>query len=421
MSFIDLNAAERAWLIKKCCGAPVDDAPPMTAEGVLALLSKVQTTTSSAPSRDRLRRAFWRLTLDAAPAMDNPGDLKWRLTSSAARVLADTALAALTDKAPSAPSGEVDERLSDIISDAEIARVHAHANFGSMSPREVVNDGVLKYAIGYQGGHTQLCILLEHGLITKPRPGRYDANLTKKGKKYARALRLAGIALGSRTSEPEARGCIKAADLREYYDLWRETTQPEDQTAWGGFYAGSNLPRPSHPSPDETAEKLRAAKPLDWRKPTRHDRDEGGRDAAIWIAPGHGGEYAIHPDLKNFILWRIDDPYAFDTFPTVEAAKAHAEADWQKTISRKLAAPSPKGERGWTRFRPDEGPWDADADWPLTDDESRYLLTWSPCDGYHVWFRYGDCPPGAHYALLPPEPDCENALATLSPKEEGWQ
>lgn len=76
----------------------------------------------------------------------------------------------------------------DIISDDEIARVHGRANFGSMSPREVVNDGLRKTAIGYHCGHTQFSILREHGLITKPRGFSHDANLTKKGKKYARAL-----------------------------------------------------------------------------------------------------------------------------------------------------------------------------------------------------------------------------------------
>ena len=76
----------------------------------------------------------------------------------------------------------------DIISDEEITRVHGYANFGSMSPREVVNDGVHKYAIGFTGGHTQLCILMEHRLITKPKPGKYSANLTQKGKRYARAI-----------------------------------------------------------------------------------------------------------------------------------------------------------------------------------------------------------------------------------------
>jgi len=76
----------------------------------------------------------------------------------------------------------------EIISDEEIARVHGYANFGDMSPREVVNDGVRKYAVGFTGGHTQLCILLEHGLIRKPKPGKYSAELTKKGKRYARSI-----------------------------------------------------------------------------------------------------------------------------------------------------------------------------------------------------------------------------------------
>lgn len=79
--------------------------------------------------------------------------------------------------------------LADVISDAEIIRVHGYANFGpTMSPRDVVNEGVRKYAVGYQSGHTQLTILREHGLITQPRPGSYAANLTQKGKRYGRVL-----------------------------------------------------------------------------------------------------------------------------------------------------------------------------------------------------------------------------------------
>lgn len=76
----------------------------------------------------------------------------------------------------------------EIISDEEIARVHAHGNFGAMSPREVVNEGVRKTAAGYHCGSTQLHILLEHGLATKPRPGSSDVSLTKKGKAYARSI-----------------------------------------------------------------------------------------------------------------------------------------------------------------------------------------------------------------------------------------
>lgn len=79
-------------------------------------------------------------------------------------------------------------KLAEIVSDDEIVKVHANANFGSMAPREVVNDGVRKTAVGYHCGHTQFTILREHGLITKPRAMSHDANLTKKGKAYARVL-----------------------------------------------------------------------------------------------------------------------------------------------------------------------------------------------------------------------------------------
>lgn len=80
------------------------------------------------------------------------------------------------------------ESAADIISDAEIYRVHADANFGSMGKRQVVNEGVLKYAFGYSSGRTQMCILLEHGLIRKPAPGHWQSALTKKGQRYLRAV-----------------------------------------------------------------------------------------------------------------------------------------------------------------------------------------------------------------------------------------
>ena len=76
----------------------------------------------------------------------------------------------------------------EIISDDEIARVHGNANFGAMDPREVVNDGVRKTAVGYHCGSTQLHILRDHGLVTKPRSGSSDVDLTKKGKAYARSI-----------------------------------------------------------------------------------------------------------------------------------------------------------------------------------------------------------------------------------------
>ena len=76
----------------------------------------------------------------------------------------------------------------DIITDEEIETVHGHANFGDMSKRFVVDEGVLKYAFGYESGHTQLSILLEHRLIRKPKPGSYRTTLTRKGQEYLRAV-----------------------------------------------------------------------------------------------------------------------------------------------------------------------------------------------------------------------------------------
>lgn len=66
----------------------------------------------------------------------------------------------------------------EIISDEEIERVHANANFGSMDKRTVVNQGVLKCASGYYQGHTSNQIIKEHGLVTE------DYELTPKGKAY---------------------------------------------------------------------------------------------------------------------------------------------------------------------------------------------------------------------------------------------
>lgn len=109
-----------------------------------------------------------------------------------------------------------DDQLEAVIGDAEIVRVHGYANFGpEITPRQVVNDGVRKYAVGYQGGHTQLCILMEHGLITKPRPGKYDANLTQKGKRYAQALYQIDQAR-LRASEAATAAAVERAERAEY-------------------------------------------------------------------------------------------------------------------------------------------------------------------------------------------------------------
>lgn len=66
----------------------------------------------------------------------------------------------------------------EIISDEEIERVHANADFGGMGKRQVVNQGVLKCASGYYQGHTSTQIIKEHGLIND----KYK--LTTKGRTY---------------------------------------------------------------------------------------------------------------------------------------------------------------------------------------------------------------------------------------------
>ncbi len=68
--------------------------------------------------------------------------------------------------------------VQNIISDKEITRVHANANFGNMKMRDVVNLGVLKCASGYLQGSTSTQIIKEHGLITE------EYRLTAKGRKY---------------------------------------------------------------------------------------------------------------------------------------------------------------------------------------------------------------------------------------------
>lgn len=70
------------------------------------------------------------------------------------------------------------DKPEQIISNEEIERVHANANFGGMSKRTVVDQAVLKCASGYHQGYTSNQIIKEHGLVTE----KYK--LTRKGQKY---------------------------------------------------------------------------------------------------------------------------------------------------------------------------------------------------------------------------------------------
>lgn len=78
--------------------------------------------------------------------------------------------------------------ITDIVTDIEVERVHANANFGAMTKRGVVNDGVLKYAFGYSCGHTMNCILIDHGLVLWRIDKRPNGKLTAKGWRYFKAL-----------------------------------------------------------------------------------------------------------------------------------------------------------------------------------------------------------------------------------------
>lgn len=79
------------------------------------------------------------------------------------------------------------KRPEEIVTDAEIERVHGHANFGSRSKRAVVDEGVLKRTFGYSCGATMRAILIEHGLIRVRNPF-HEGSLTAKGRRYLRAL-----------------------------------------------------------------------------------------------------------------------------------------------------------------------------------------------------------------------------------------
>lgn len=82
------------------------------------------------------------------------------------------------------PGPDVTMKPHHIVSDYDLTLKHV-PNFGPMTARRVVDEGVLKTAIGYSCGSTMRGILRAHGL-SAGREG--DEVLTEKGEKYARAL-----------------------------------------------------------------------------------------------------------------------------------------------------------------------------------------------------------------------------------------
>lgn len=75
-------------------------------------------------------------------------------------------------------------RTNEIISDEEINAHHFGCFGGTECPRKIVNEGVLKAALGYPSGSTVTTILRSHRVISQSDTLR----LTKKGQRYLRAI-----------------------------------------------------------------------------------------------------------------------------------------------------------------------------------------------------------------------------------------
>lgn len=73
-------------------------------------------------------------------------------------------------------------------------------------------------------------------------------------------------------------------------------------------------------------------KPLRWRKPNDTGSDLGHQDA-VCIANGIGGKYSITRGSGDFLLWDCNDEFVFQNYPTLDEAKAAAEAHWQKSVA----------------------------------------------------------------------------------------
>lgn len=71
----------------------------------------------------------------------------------------------------------MDDKL-EIVPDNELMAAFGNANFGGMTPREVLDFAVLKCASGYYQGHTSTQLCEKLGLITP------SYELTHKGKAY---------------------------------------------------------------------------------------------------------------------------------------------------------------------------------------------------------------------------------------------
>lgn len=76
-----------------------------------------------------------------------------------------------------------------MISDEKILKVHGSADFGGVSPREIVDESVLKVALGYSVGSTARRILRDHRLVLRTGdPYRHTMRLSKRGFQYLHGM-----------------------------------------------------------------------------------------------------------------------------------------------------------------------------------------------------------------------------------------
>lgn len=76
-------------------------------------------------------------------------------------------------------------------------------------------------------------------------------------------------------------------------------------------------------------------RPLAWREPTDHPQDH---DDALLVADGIGGRYSIADDeMGGFMVWWAHDCFSWTQYPTIEAAKAAVQEDFERRVRPLLA------------------------------------------------------------------------------------
>ena len=87
----------------------------------------------------------------------------------------------MTDAKPQAL--RIASKPADIIPQYEVERIHGTADYGGITPREVIAYGLLKVACNFGNGSTTRRILSDHGLISDINM-RGLHNITGRGRKY---------------------------------------------------------------------------------------------------------------------------------------------------------------------------------------------------------------------------------------------